>query len=265
MDLNMIKQKMAAVSNTGSDKEKVDYEKIFWRPTPGKHTIRIVPSAENPAFPFRELYFHYGLAKFPMLALTNWGEQDPVVEFVNELKKTSDKDNWSMAGKLSPKMRIFAPVIVRGEEDKGVRLWGFGKNIYKTLLSLAEDEDIGDYTDVMNGFDMVVEQVAGNPYPETSIRIKPRMSELSSNNAEVETWLKEQPKALEVYNKYDFEFIKKKLQEYLNPEEVNEEATSAKDIPSPPTTSNSSSNFTLENQVKPASNNPVSKFDDLFD
>lgn len=262
MDLNMIKQKMAAMTNNSQDREKIDYEKIFWRPTPGKHTIRIVPSVENPSYPFKELYFHYGIAKFPMLALTNWGEQDPVVEFVNELKKTSDKDNWSMAGKLSPKMRVFAPVIVRGEEDKGVRLWGFGKNIYKTLLSLAEDEDVGDYTDVVNGFDMVVEQVAGNPYPETSVRIKPRMSGLSEDNSQVETWMKEQPKALEVYNKYDFEFIKRKLQEYLDPETAEEETTAESSSPAPSQPA-STSNFTVESNTKQAAT-PVNKFDDLF-
>lgn len=256
----MIKQKMAAMNNSSQDREKVDYEKIFWRPTPGKHNIRIVPAVENPSYPFKELYLHYGIAKFPMLALTNWGEQDPIVDFVTELKKTSDKDNWSMAGKLSPKMRVFAPVIVRGEEDKGVRLWGFGKNIYKTLLSLAEDEDVGDYTDVINGFDMVVEQVAGNPYPETSIRIKPRMSPLSENNTQVETWLKEQPIALEVYNKYDFEFIKNKLQEYLNPDEVAENTSG-----SGTTEEKKAPAYSLENKSKPQVNSPVSKFDDLFE
>ena len=57
-----------------------------------------------------------------------------------QLKKTSDKDNWSLAGKLTPKTRIFAPVVVRGQEDQGVRLWGFGITIYKALLALAEGD-----------------------------------------------------------------------------------------------------------------------------
>ena len=47
-----------------------------------------------------------------------------------------------MAGKIQPKTRIFAPVVVRGEEEKGVRLWGFGITIYKALLALIADEDI---------------------------------------------------------------------------------------------------------------------------
>ena len=44
-----------------------------------------------------------------------------------QLRKTSDKENWSLAKKIEPKMRVFVPVIVKGEEDKGVRMWQFGK------------------------------------------------------------------------------------------------------------------------------------------
>ena len=158
MNLQQIKAKLNALNKT-DDRERIDFENLFWKPTNGKHQVRIVPSAYTPEYPFTELKFHYALGKFPMLALSSLGKQDPVEEFVKELRKTSDKDNWSLSGKISPRTRIFTPVIVRGEEGRGVRLWGFGTNIYKALLALAEDEDIGDYTDAMNGYDMIVEQV----------------------------------------------------------------------------------------------------------
>ena len=174
MDLNAIKAKLGELNNNGQTQEKTDYSKIFWKPELGKQTVRIVPSAYDPTFPFKELKFHYGIGKYPMVALSNFGKQDPIEEFVKELRKTNDKDNWSLSGKINPKTRIFAPVVVRGEEDKGVRLWGFGVTIYKALLALAEDEDVGDYTDVMNGWDLVVTQEAGNPYPVTTVRIKPK-------------------------------------------------------------------------------------------
>jgi hypothetical protein len=222
MNLEAIKAKLAGLNNNGQEREKVDYEKIFWRPTNGKHIVRIVPSVYDPSFPFKELKFHYNIGKFPMIALSHFGKQDAIEEFVKELRKTSDKENWSLSGKLSPKTRIFAPVIVRGEEDKGVRLWSFGVNIYKALLALAEDEDIGDFTDVINGWDMVVENTpAAGPgqFPTTTVRIKPKQTPLSDDNTQVDLWLKEQPNALEVQTQYDYEFIKKKLQEYLNPGE----------------------------------------------
>lgn len=263
MDLSAIKAKLDALNNNNQQKEKTDYSEIFWKPEIGKHTVRMVPSMFDPAYPFKELKFHYGIGKYPMIALSNFGKQDPIEEFVKELRKTNDKDNWSLSGKLNPKTRIFAPIVVRGEEDKGVRLWGFGVTIYKALLALAEDEDVGDYTDVINGWDLVVEQAQGNPYPTTSVRIKPKQSPLSDNNDLVEKWLKDQPNPVEAFTQYDYEFVKKQLQNYLNPN-AEEEAPAAlpggRDVEAPITTSNS---FTLET-ASVGKQDKVTEFDDLF-
>ena len=273
MDLQAIKAKLAALNGNGnSEKEKVDYEKVFWKPTNGKHTLRILPSAFNPSFPFSELKFHYGVGKYPMLALSNFGKQDPIEEFVKELRKTSDKDNWSLSGKLSPKTRVFAPVVVRGEEDKGVRLWGFGTTIYKALLALAEDEDIGDFTDVMNGYDMVVEQTPGNPYPTTTVRIKPKTSVLSDDNAKVDLWLKEQPNPIEAFTQYDYDFIKRQLQSYLSPGEEATQAPATPTEPSEPVVETKTPSLGDEFKNNPTPYNlesaggkgVVNKFDDLF-
>ena len=275
MDLNAIKSKLAALNSSGNqDREKVDFDKIYWRPANGKSTIRIVPSAFNASDPFTELKLHYNIGKFPMMSLSNYGKQDPIEEFVKELRKTSDKDNWSLSGKLSPKSRFFAPVIVRGEEEKGVRLWSFGINIYKALLALAEDEDIGDFTDVMSGWDMVVETTpAAGPgqFPSTTVRIKPKQTVLSDDDSKVNTWLKEQPKAKEVQTQYDYEKKKKKLQEYLNPgEEIAETpATPTENIAPvvepelPASLGSNKTDFTLETAAA-GNKSTVNKFDDLF-
>jgi len=266
MNINAIKAKLEALNNNNQQTEKTDYSEVFWKPELGKQTIRIVPSAYDPAFPFTELKFHYGIGKYPMIALSNFGKQDPVEEFVKELRKTSDKDNWSLSGKISPKTRIFAPVIVRGEEDKGVRLWGFGVTIYKALLALAEDEDVGDYTDVMNGWDLVVEQQQGNPYPSTTVRIKPKQTPLSEDNDQVETWLKTQPNPSECFTQYDYDFIKKQLQNYLDPNSAEDNspfpsADSDKELPS--SLGSNKTDFSLETATKDTLST-VSKFDDLF-
>lgn len=266
MDINAIKSKLAAMDNQSSKREKIDYEKIFWKPANGSHQIRIVPSKFNRAMPFKELLFHYGIGKYPMIALSNFGEQDPIVEFVNELKKSSDKDSWSLAGKLSPKMRVFAPVVVRGEEDKGVRLWGFGKEVYKTLLQLAEDEDVGDYTDLTNGFDIKVNITPGNPYPSTTVNIKPKMSPLSDNNTLVDLWLKEQPDPIAGFSRYDYDFIKKQLQSWLNPDAEGTEETPVPQasIPAsaPVIAPAAPANYNLESTN--SKTNVVDKFDELF-
>ena len=38
-------------------------------------------------------------------------------------------------------------LLFRGEEDKGVQIWGFGKMVYQSLLNIMLDEDYGDITD----------------------------------------------------------------------------------------------------------------------
>ena len=263
MDLQAVKNRLSQLNN-GGQSEKTDYSKIFWKPELGKQTVRILPSYYSPEFPFKELKFHYGVGKYPMIALSNFGKQDPVEEFIKELKKTDDKDNWSLAGKLTPKSRIFAPVIVRGREDEGVKLWGFGVTIYKALLSLAEDEDVGDFTDPVTGYDMVVEQVQGNPYPQTTVRIKPKQTALSEDNTLVESWLKEQPNPEESFTQYDYNFMKKQLQSFIDPNSEESstpvQSTNSNPTPSAPAPS---SDFTLETQSA-GNKDTVGKFDDLF-
>jgi hypothetical protein len=230
MDLNSIKSKLNALQSQGKSKEKIDYTKSLWKPkTEGKYQIRIVPSKLDKNNPFKEVFVHYGFAKFPLYALTNWGEKDPIVEFTKQLSQTGDKDNWKLSKKLEPKMRIFAPVIVRGEEDKGVRLWEFGKEIYMQLLGIADDEDYGDYTDISEGRDFTVEAITGDIGGRTglksSIRIKPKTTPLSTSKLDIEEWLENQPDILEVQSTYKMTFDKMKetLQNFLNPEDSSDD------------------------------------------
>ena len=125
-------------------------------------------------------------------------------------------------------MRVFAPVIVRGEEEKGVRLWEFGKEIYMQLLGIAEDEDYGDYTDINEGRDFTVEaikgDIGGRQGLKTSIRIKPKTTPLSTDASQIENFITEQPILLEIQRKNTYESIKETLQNWLSPEEPEEGA-----------------------------------------
>ena len=228
MDLSLIKQKLAASQNKGQKKtyEKIDYSKIFWKPKPGKYQIRILPSKFDKSNPFREVYFHYGFAKGPIVALTNFGEKDPIVEFAKNLRKSSDKEDWQLAKKIEPKLRYFAPVIVRGEEDKGARLWEFGKLIYEQLLGIAADEDYGDYTDITDGRDFTVDavedMVANKKAIKCNLRVKPKTSPISEDAALVTKVLEEQPDIFAINRKLSFDDLKVILDKWLNPDEDTE-------------------------------------------
>jgi hypothetical protein len=228
-----------------------------------------VPSKFDKSNPFKEVFVHYGFSKFPIYALTNWGEKDPIVEFAKQLRQTNDKENWKLAKKLDPKMRVFAPVIVRGEEDKGVRLWEFGKEIYMQLLGIAEDEDYGDFTDINEGRDFTVEAVMGDiggrQGIKCSIRVKPKTSALNPDSATIETFLEEQPDILEIQRKMEFDALKEILQNWLNPEEEGDTVEDDDEDVNGAIEDNTEvkSNYALKTNAKPASK--ADKFDALFD
>jgi hypothetical protein len=228
MDISVLKSRLSALQNPRGGQKK-DLAQTLWRPTVGKHSVRIVPSMFDKQNPFKEVLMHYGINNRSMISLSNFGEKDPIVEFAQGLRKSSEKDNWQMAKKLEPKMRIFVPVIVRGEEDKGVRLWEFGKQVYMDLLSIAEDEDVGDYTDPITGRDITVEtagkETTGLMYNTSTVRVRTKSTPLSDDAAKVDLWLKTQPDPLTQFKRYSYEEMKTALLAHLNPEEeIKQEA-----------------------------------------
>ena len=139
MDLDAIKQRLNAMqsNNTQSGGER---KQLFWKPTKGNQTIRVVPSKFNKTMPFTDMKFYYGIGVNVMPSRSNYMDEsgaelkDPIIEFVKQLRLTSESENWKLAKKLDPKVRYFAPVIVRGLESEGVKIWQFGKELYETFL-----------------------------------------------------------------------------------------------------------------------------------
>ena len=157
----------------------------LWKPSPGKTQIRIVPYKFNKDNPFIELYFHYDLGGKNYLSPISFGRPDPIEEFSTKLKNTGNKEDYQLGKKLEAKLRTFVPVIVRGEENEGVKFWGFGKTVYQELLGFISDPDYGDISDPTNGRDVVVEfhtaEETGKSFPSTTIRVKPNVTPVSDN------------------------------------------------------------------------------------
>lgn len=267
MDLNTIKSKLQNLQQKSSPREKIDYTQIYWKPQIGKQQIRIVPSLFNPSNPFSEVKIHYGITNKVMISPLNFGEKDPIADFASLLRGGEyDKEKYVLAKKLDPKVRIFAPVIVRGEEDKGVRLWQFGKNIYEELLSLASDEEIGDYTDIVQGRDITVETVGpeatGTNYNKSSIRVRLKTSPLSEDAPLVEQWTKNQPNPLEQFKRFSYDEMKLALEKWLAPEEEEEETSSEKPAP---INASPTQNYSLNTSKPKVKQQKADVFDSMFD
>ena len=237
MNLDEIKNRLNKLNNKGGGGSS-DFKNNFWRPPVGeKSVIRIVPYAHNKDFPFSELYFYFGIGKPRMIALSNFSESDPILEFATQLKKSGDSENMELAKKLYPKLRVFAPVIVRGEEDKGVRFYEFGKMVYQELLGVMADDDYGDITDIQKGRDVTVEVIpaaeTGKMFNTTTIRVKPNQTALINDATKAEGLLTNQKDLVSLFKKYSFEEMKGELQSYLKPsEEDGGKQTEVKAAPS---------------------------------
>jgi hypothetical protein len=105
------------------------------------------------------------------------------------------------------------------------------------LLGIAEDEDYGDYTDITEGRDFNIEAVeadiVGKKGIKCTLRVKPKTTPVSTDSTLVETWLEEQPDILEINRKHTYEEIKVILQNWLNPEEAEEDDTITLATPAP--------------------------------
>jgi len=229
MDLDAIKTKLESLQNQTSTSNN------FWKPEPGTQVVRIVPYKHNKDNPFVELYFHYNLGQNKTyMSPMSFGRPDPVQEFADKLKSTGDKDEWIQGKRLEPKMRTFAPVVVRGREDEGVKFWGFGKTVYQELLSVIADPDYGDITDPVNGRDIMIERQtpaeAGNQYGKTTVRVKPNQTPLTENKDLLKRVYDNQPNVTELYTEPTYDELKEALATYLSPETGTDTTTTSNGV-----------------------------------
>lgn len=275
IDINKIRGRLNKLQNT---QRKSDLQ---WKPTPGKHQLRIVPYKFNKDNPFIELFFHYNVNNKTYLSPSSFGRPDPIVEFAEKLKRMGDKDDWKAAKQMEPKLRTFVPVLVRGEEGSGVRFWGFGKTVYQEILGYIADPDYGDITDPVAGRDITVEYIsaddAGTSYPKTIVRVKPNTSPLHDDVEKAKSFISDQVEITELYSELSYDELDKVLQGWLNPdgEESSESSTSVSqaNLGSTPTQPQTASQPVQEapKQESAPTNPPAQKasevgaaFDELF-
>jgi hypothetical protein len=215
MDISLALKRFSSLQNNTKKSDSI------WKPANGKSQIRLVPYKFNKDIPFIELYFHYNINNKTYLSPISFGRPDPIVEFAEKLKRTGDTDDWKAGKKMEPKLRTFAPVIVRGKENEGVKFWGFGKTVYQDILGYIADPDYGDITDPNSGRDIVLEVVSAEEsnaaYPTTTIRVKPATSKILENAAEVQQMLDSQKEITELYSELSYDELKGVLENWLNP------------------------------------------------
>tara|TARA_Y100001970_G_scaffold168585_2_gene206151 strand:+ start:300 stop:1085 length:786 start_codon:yes stop_codon:yes gene_type:complete len=220
IDLAAIRKKLGQLNGQNSKKN------AMWRPEEGSETtIRLLAYPNNDGQPFKELMFYYNIGNNPgLLAPYQFDKPDPIQELITKLRDEGTKESYELAKKLYPKMRCYAPVIVRGEEEKGVRLWAFGKTVYQTLLNYMLDEDYGDITDPIEGRDVRVSctKNPGQQWATTDVRPRGKDSPLSEDSSKSKKWLDNIPDVNDLFELKSYEDLENIVNTWLNDDEEEE-------------------------------------------
>jgi hypothetical protein len=201
----------------------------------GEHQIRIAPYKEDLDMPFQELWFHFRIGGRTFLCPNKMkNEPDPICDFAstcwNEFTKTKDETYKEMFKTMAPTLRVYLPVMVRGEEDKGLRWWSISpRTTYKEILNhvrsgLRQNVDI---TDTSEGLDLMVTVAPGfnNWLMPTSITTALKGTPLAPKNK-----VKEVIDTIEPLNQlFDYspvDEMKTALEKHLNPNANDSDSSS---------------------------------------
>ena len=214
IDLKKMRAKLASTENKGGDSNK----NLFWKPQDGESVIRIVPDPDGD--PFKEYWFHYNVGNNPgfLSPKKNFGEDDVLDAYVRKLFNDGTEESREEAKKLMAKQRFFSPVIVRGEEEKGVRLWGYSKTVYQKLLQLVLNPEYGDITDLQEGTDLTINygKKAGQMFPSTDIFPARRTSPLHKDKGLAKELAETEIQYDNVFSKKTTDEVQQMLEQHLS-------------------------------------------------
>ena len=136
----------------------------------------------------KEMFFHYNVGDHKggiLCPKRNFGEHCGICEFASQLWREgvdqNDEESKKLAKSLFVRTRFFSPVIVRGREDEGAKIYGYGKTAYELLLGYILDPEYGDITDVQEGTDITLtytKPTKPGAYPQTSLKMRRNTSPL---------------------------------------------------------------------------------------
>ena len=212
IDISKMRNKLDALKGGG----KAQNAK-FWSPQEGVQTIRILPTSDGD--PFKSYFFHYGFGKESILCPKgNFGDPCPICDFAAKLYNDKDEESRELASRIVKKQRFFSPVLVRGEEKDGNKIWGYGKTVYQDLINLVLNPDYGDITDPDNGTDLSIkaDKVPGASFPTTKLTPARKTSKLCNGTPqECSELLETVPDFNEIHEVKTSEEIARILDEHL--------------------------------------------------
>ena len=182
INMELMRRKLATLRGDN----KGNGNSVFFRPDDGDTDIRIVPAPDGD--PLREMFFHYNVGNHQggiMCPKRNFGERCPICDFASSLWReaadNNDEESKKLAKSLFVRTRYFSPVVVRGREEEGIKVYGYGKTAYELLLGYILDPEYGDITDINEGTDITLtytKPTKPGAFPQTNLKMRRNTSPL---------------------------------------------------------------------------------------
>lgn len=220
LDLEAIRKKLNQLNGTARTSSiqmwKADARELEYK-------VRCLPWKNvTDGQPFIERQFYYLGDGVPgILAPAQFGKPDPINDLIRKLYSTKDQNDRAMAKSLMPKTRVYAPIIVRGEEEKGVLVWAFNYKIHQDLLGFILDSDYGDIIDPESARDIKVKISVskkvynGRKVNDMTVQCSPQPCPLSKDPEQAKKWLEAVPNIDDMWPMKTYEEIKVLLQNFL--------------------------------------------------
>jgi hypothetical protein len=197
INMELMRKKLAQLRG----EQTGDGNSPWFKPDEGEQTIRIIPTPDGD--PLKEMYFHYNVGEHRggiVCPKRNYGDRCPICDFASSLWKegvsSNDEESKKLAKSLFVRARFFSPVILRGHEDQGIKVYGYGKRAYELLLGYILDPDYGDITDIMEGTDISLtytKPTTPGAYPQTSLKMRRNTSTLLEDKDAISALLDSMP------------------------------------------------------------------------
>ena len=164
----------------------------FYSPKLGENTIRILPETGDMEFFFQPVGRHFFPDKRVVYCPGFTSEKDlpcPVCEIVRELHQIGDKQSKKLASSLGLRRAWWMNVINRDNEDAGPLVFTPGVMVFNSIISLINDPDFGDITDIDDGADIIINRDGTGI--DTSYEVHGRRKEttLTDDDELLEEWL----------------------------------------------------------------------------
>lgn len=168
-NLQAIQERLSEIQNGGKPKKKTSSKEKgpslpFWKPELGDNFIRFVPFQDKNGQPFYQVGFYtsellVGQDGWRQVAPAQFGEEDPIFDLLTTLsKQRQPTEIFKLMNNLRPKDSYYAPILVRGQEDKGVQVWELNLSKVKDIYAILAHQDYidEDLFDPKTGRDFVV-------------------------------------------------------------------------------------------------------------